>query len=98
MFWGFFMFKNWEECKLITLHLAKKMKDSTTTKLIKRVKFAEELSTGRRYFVFNHLRIACTESGIWDGEVGFRTWLKNEIKEMNDMIEYYKVNMNGRTV
>ena len=97
--WGFFMFKNWEQCKSICFLLSERMEDSIAEQLMKKVKFAEALNEkDRPLFIFNHLRIACTDSGLLDFKTSFGKWLKKEIKEMNDMIEYYKVNMNGRTV
>ena len=97
--WGIFMFKNWEQCKLICFHLSERMEDSIARQLMKKVKWAETLNEkDRPSFIFNHMRIACLESGIWTYHGSFRSWLEKEIEEIDRMIEYYKVNENGRTV
>ena len=75
------------------------MKEPHIKELNKRITFAENLTEyDKTYFIFNHLRIACLESGIWNSGNGFKQWLEEEIKEIDKMIEYYEVNENGRTV
>ena len=93
------MFKNWEHCKLICFHLGKRMKEPYVKELNRRIKFTECLEeSDRRYFIFDHIRIACLDSGIWDYQGGFKTWLEKEIKEIDRMIEYYEANEYGRAV
>tara|TARA_R100001082_G_C4331384_1_gene145796 strand:+ start:227 stop:508 length:282 start_codon:yes stop_codon:yes gene_type:complete len=93
------MFKNWEHCKLICFHLGERMKEPYIKELNRRIGFAESLEeVDRRYFIFDHIRIACLDSGIWDYQGSFRTWLEKEIKEIDKMIEYYEANKDARTV
>ena len=93
------MFKDWEECRLLCFHLSERMEDSIAKELIKKVEWSNALNEqDRPLFIFRHLMIACTESGIWDYNGPFKMWIKKEIQEMNNMMEYYEANPNGRTV
>jgi len=91
------MFKSWEHCKLICFHLGERMNEKTLKELNQRIKIAESFDENdRRYYVFDHLRIACL--GLWDFKTSFKTWLTKEIKEIDKMIEYYEANEDARTV
>ena len=75
------------------------MKEPYIKELNRRIEFAECLEEADRcYFIFNHIRIACLDSGIWDYQGSFKTWLEKEIKEIDKMIEYYEANKDARAV
>ena len=49
----------------------------------------------RRLYLYPILRKCCDESRLWPvDQLTFIEWLEREIKEVENMIEYYKVNNN----
>ena len=90
------MFKDWEQMKLTANRLKKEMGERSQKELESAIEFAEMLSEqDRRLYLYPILRKCCDESRLWPvDKLTFIEWLEREIKEVENMIEYYKVNNN----
>ena len=90
------MFKDWKQMKLTANHLKKEMGERSKKDLEGAIEFAEILSEqDRRLYLFPFLRKCCVDSRLWPvGQLTFIEWLEKEIKEVENMIEYYEVNNN----
>jgi hypothetical protein len=86
------MFKDWEEMKLLSGYLIQRMDEKNAKDLNYWLRFTDSLAYGnRKSFFFPILRRAVYESGLWKS-ASFREWIKKELEEMKDMIEYYGEN------
>ena len=88
------MFKDWEKFKQIALIMSERMEPEYQRKLKNRIKLVEQYKENEKSVIFfNYFRILCFESGIYDElSLSFNKWLKRELVEIEEMIEYNEVN------
>lgn len=87
------LFKDWKQCKEVLEEFKLKLSPSCQRNLESNIHFCEEIDERDRYQIIRRVMIhLALESGLWDGQKSVNIWLKEEINEIINMIEYYKVN------